>query len=312
MSCYPAYLALARTGELKRRAAEALMGLAQCKCCPRRCQVSRVQDQTGVCQIGRWARVASYFPHLGEEDCLRGWHGSGTIFFSGCNLRCVFCQNYDISHGSQGPLVSAERLAEMMIELQNHGCHNINWVTPSHVVPQALEALALAAETGLRLPIVFNSSGYDSVEMLRLLDGVVDIYMPDFKFWDTAVAARLAKAGDYPAIARAALQEMHRQVGDLEVDDSGLARRGLLVRHLVMPNGLAGTDEIAHWLAQGLSPGTYVNVMDQYHPDGEVVSQGVSYQDIARAISTKEFREAMTQAGKAGLKRFDERDLRRR
>jgi putative pyruvate formate lyase activating enzyme len=191
----------------------------------------------------------------------------------------------------------------MMIELQNQGCHNINWVTPSHVVPQALEALVLAADMGLSLPIVFNSSGYDSVEMLRLLDGVVDIYMPDFKFWDRAVAARLAKARDYPAIARAALQEMHRQVGDLEMDDRGLARRGLLVRHLVLPNGLAGTDKIAHWLTQELSPETYINVMGQYHPEGE--AHEVTYQDIARPISAEEFGGAMTQARQAGLKRFD-------
>lgn len=304
---YPAYLHLARAGELQRRAAEALQRLENCQCCPRRCQVNRLQDHTGRCQTGRWARVASHFPHLGEEDCLRGSSGSGTIFFSGCNLRCAFCQNYDISHQGAGQLVSAVRLAEMMLELQGLGCHNINWVTPSHVVPQAMEALAIAAHQGLNLPIVYNSGGYDSVETLRLLDGVVDIYMPDFKFWDAKVAARLAAAGDYPQATCAAIREMHRQVGDLELDQNGLARRGLLVRHLIMPNRLAGTRQMARWLAKELSPETYINVMDQYHPDGEVLSwpDRAAYADIGRTITTAEFHSALNQAKEAGLKRFD-------
>jgi putative pyruvate formate lyase activating enzyme len=306
---HPAYLALARTGELQRRAARAVAALGECRCCPRQCGAKRLNDQTGFCRTGRFVRVASAFPHLGEEDCLRGWNGSGTIFFSGCNLRCVFCQNYDISHKPSGRLTSAERLAEIMIELQNLGCHNINWVTPSHVVPQVLEALALAVGRGLGIPMVYNSGGYDSVETLRWLEDVVDIYMPDFKFWDPAVAGRLATARDYPAVARAAIREMHRQVGDLELDENGLARRGLLVRHLVMPNGLAGTAEIAGWLAQEISPQTYINVMDQYHPEGEVLPAPAKrvYADLARPLTAEEYRKAIAQARKAGLSRFDQR-----
>ncbi len=306
---YPAYVALAGNGELQRRAAQASKSLERCRCCPRHCEVDRLANQTGTCGIGRCARVASYFPHLGEEDCLHGWNGSGTIFFCGCNLRCAFCQNYDISHEATGRLTSAPHLAEMMLELQHRGCHNINWVTPSHVVPQALEALELAADEGLRLPIVYNSGGYDSVEVLRLLDGVVDLYMPDFKFWDSAVAARLANAPDYPQAARAAITEMYRQVGDLVLDNNGLARRGLLVRHLVMPDGLGGTASLADWLVREISRHTYINIMDQYHPDGDVLhsARETAYRDIARPISAEEYRVAVKQALQAGLSRFDER-----
>jgi putative pyruvate formate lyase activating enzyme len=252
--------------------------------------------------------VASAFAHLGEEDCLRGWRGSGTIFFSGCNLGCVFCQNWDISHEVAGCAVSPERLADLMLELQAQGCHNLNWVTPSHVVPQALEAVAIAARRGLCLPLVYNSGGYDAVPTLRVLDGVVDIYMADFKFWDAAVAARLCQGRDYPERAREALREMHRQVGDLVLDEHGLARRGLLVRHLVMPGGLAGTGELAQWLARELSPDTYVNVMDQYRPAGQVAARADGpFADVNRPITSREFREARRQAHTAGLCRFDRR-----
>lgn len=275
--------------------------LAPCRVCPHHCKVNRLRDETGRCGIGRFARVASYGPHHGEEDCLRGWGGSGTIFFSGCNLRCVFCQNWDISHEITGELVTAERLAEMMLELQELGCHNINWVTPSHVVPQCVEALVLARERGLRLPVVYNSGGYDAVETLQRLEGLVDIYMPDFKFWDAAVAARFTNAHDYPEVARAALREMHRQVGVLQLDRNGLARRGLLVRHLVMPHNLAGTAEIAHWLATELSPDTYCNVMAQYHPAGEAFR----FPELSRRITAAEFSEAVQAARRAGLHRLD-------
>jgi len=306
---YPAYLALAQSGELKRRAAMAVSALASCRVCPRDCQVDRLQDRHGVCRTGRFARVASCFPHFGEEDCLRGWRGSGTIFFAGCNLRCAFCQNWDISQECDGQVVTPEPLAEMMLELQEAGCHNINWVTPEHVVPQALEALALAAEQGLRLPIVYNTGGYDALESIQLLDGVVDIYMPDFKYWDPATAARLSKARDYPEVARQVIREMHRQVGDLVLDESGVARRGLLIRHLVLPNDLAGTRSIAAWLAQELSPDTYINVMNQYHPAGTVAQPDAParYRDVARPTSTAEFRAALKVAGAAGLRRFDQR-----
>jgi putative pyruvate formate lyase activating enzyme len=306
---YPSYRALVKTGDLRRRAAEALQMLAECHVCPRQCGVDRLHERTGLCRIGRFARVASAAPHFGEEDCLRGSRGSGTIFFSGCNLLCGFCQNYDISHEREGELVTPERLAGLMLELQEAGCHNINWVTPSHVVPQALEALAIAAEQGLRLPIVYNTGGYDSLESLRLLEGVVDIYMPDFKFWDPAVAERLCGARDYPEVARAAIREMHRQVGDLALDDRGLARRGVLVRHLVMPNGLAGTRPVAEWLAQKISPDTFVNVMNQYHPDGLALEADADarFHDLRRTVSAQEFRTAMAEARAAGLHRFDQR-----
>ncbi len=306
---YPGYLAFLQSGELRTRAAKAISELAACRVCPRVCEVNRLQDRRGVCRTGRRARVASYFPHFGEEDCLRGWRGSGTIFFAGCNLRCAFCQNWDISQECDGQEVSAERLAEMMLELQEAGCHNLNWVTPEHVVPQALEALTLAAERGLRLPIVYNTSGYDSLESLRLLEGLVDIYMPDFKYWDPATAARLSKARDYPVVARAIIWEMHRQVGDLALDEHGVARRGLLVRHLVLPNGLAGTREIAEWLAREISPETYVNVMNQYHPAGTVAQPDAParYRDVARPTTVSEFRAAVKEARMGGLRRFDQR-----
>jgi len=306
---YPSYLALLENGQLRQRAALALEALAPCRVCPRQCGVNRAEDKTGVCGIGRFAVVASAFPHFGEEDCLRGWNGSGTVFLSGCNLRCVFCQNFDISHAPTGRRCRAEELAELMLALQEAGCHNINWVTPSHVVPQLLEGLALAAEAGLRLPIVYNSSGYDSLETLRWLNGVVDIYMPDFKFWSPAVARRLAHAEDYPEVARAALREMHRQVGDLVLDENGLARRGLLVRHLVMPENLAGTAEVAAWLARELSPHTYLNLMDQYRPAGQVSGpQGRSrFPELTRPITTSEWQRARSDAQKAGLYRFDRR-----
>ncbi|MFQ5577661.1 MAG: radical SAM protein, partial [Anaerolineae bacterium] len=266
----PAYLALHRRGELLRRAKEAVAGLHACRVCPRNCNVNRLADKTAACKTGRYAQVSSYFPHLGEEDCLRGWRGSGTIFFNMCNLRCVFCQNFDISQAQKGPEVAPEGLAAMMLELQAMECHNINFVTPEHVVPQLLEALVIAVEAGLRLPIVYNTSAYDSLESLRLLDGVVDIYMPDFKLWDPTLSLRYLKAKDYPQAARAALKEMHRQVGPLTFDERGLAKRGVLVRHLVMPGLPEETRRVLHFLAKALAPDTYVNVMAQYRPAGKV------------------------------------------
>jgi putative pyruvate formate lyase activating enzyme len=248
--------------------------------------------------------VSSYFPHHGEEDCLRGWNGSGTIFFSWCNLRCVFCQNSDISHRGEGVEVRPERLASMMLHLQSLGCHNINLVTPEHVVPQVLEALVLAVEGGLRLPIVYNTSAYDSMESLRLLDGVVDIYMPDFKIWDPEKAHRYLKARDYPEVARRVIQEMHRQVGVLKFDENGLAKRGVLVRHLLMPGDVAGTEHILRFLAEQVAPDTYVNVMAQYHPAGMVSSE--RYPEINRRITAQEYWQAVRLAEQLGL-RLDER-----
>jgi putative pyruvate formate lyase activating enzyme len=270
--------------------------------------VNRLRDEKRVCNTGRYALVASHFPHFGEEDCLRGWRGSGTIFFSYCNLRCVFCQNFDVSQEGQGREVSPAQLARMMLELQGQGCHNINFVTPEHVVPQVLEALPLAVEGGLRLPLVYNTSAYDSLESLRQLDGIVDIYMPDFKFAGREESRILVKAKDYPERAKAAIGEMHRQVGDLVLDDRGMARRGLLVRHLVMPGGLAGTREVMRFLAREISPNTYVNIMDQYYPAGQVGAE--KYAQINRRITAEEYQEAVRMAREEGLHRFDQRWMR--
>ncbi len=301
----PSYLRLHRSGELAERAQRAVEGLASCRACPRQCQVDRLADQTAVCKTGRYAWVSSYFPHLGEENCLRGWRGSGTIFFAWCNLRCQFCQNYDISHLGHGLETPPERLAAMMLELQAVGCHNINWVTPEHVVPQVLEALVLAVEAGLRLPIVYNTSAYDSLESLRLLDGVVDIYMPDFKIWDPDLAHRYLLARDYPEMARQAIREMHRQVGELKMDEYGLAKRGVLVRHLVMPGGVAGARAIMEFLAREISPHTYVNIMAQYYPAGRVSAE--RFPEINRRITCQEYEDALRAAQQAGLYRFDKR-----
>lgn len=302
----PAYLALHRTGELKRRALAALAGLRDCHVCPRDCGVDRLADKTAACKTGRYAQVASYFPHFGEEDCLRGWHGSGTIFFSMCNLRCVFCQNFDISQAEKGQEVNAVELAAFMLELQDRGCHNLNFVTPEHVVPQVLEALVVAVEAGLCLPLVYNTSAYDSLESLRLLDGVVDIYMPDFKFWDPALSLRYLKAKDYAEAARRAIKEMHRQVGPLKFDKNGLAKRGVLVRHLVMPGFLDETRRILRFLAAEVASDTYVNVMAQYRPAGKVSAE--KYPEINRPMTTKEYEAAAQFARDLGL-RLDERHL---
>ena len=299
----PAYLGLS-LGELRRRAEEAIAGLTSCVACPRNCRVNRLQGKTAVCKTGRYARVASHVPHFGEEDCLRGWSGSGTIFFSWCNLRCVFCQNFDISQEGMGAETHPERLAGMMLELEARGCHNINFVTPEHVVPELLEALPIAIEGGLRLPLVYNTGAYDGIESLRSLDGIVDIYMPDFKFWDRQLSLKYLRAKDYPEVARAAIREMHRQVGDLVIGEDGLARRGLLVRHLVMPGGIAGSREIMRFLAREISKETYVNVMDQYSPAGRVSRE--RFFELNRRITRAEWDDAVRAALEAGLHRLDQ------
>jgi putative pyruvate formate lyase activating enzyme len=300
----PSYLALYESGELSARAERALALLeGRCLVCPRLCKVDRLADQPGLCKVGRRAVVASYFAHFGEEDCLRGWLGSGTIFFSGCNLRCVFCQNHDISWRLQGERVSPRRLAAMMLELQAAGCHNINWVTPEHVVPQILEALPLAVDRGLRLPTVYNTSSYDSLDSLELLDGVVDVYMPDFKLWSSELSRRYLAKRDYAEVARRTVKEMHRQVGDLVFDEHGLARRGLLVRHLVMPGLVEETEAILGWIARELGPGTYVDVMAQYYPSGRTGE----FPEIDRHPYRSEFEHALAIADDLGLRRLDQR-----
>ncbi|MHC4415186.1 MAG: radical SAM protein [Planctomycetota bacterium] len=312
----PAYLDTVVRRTLTRRVAAALQELASCCACPRRCRVNRLADETKICHTGRHALVSSAFPHFGEEDCLRGWRGSGTIFFSACNLRCVFCQNWDISQGASGRERDASAIAELMLALQARGCHNINLVTPEHVVPQVVEALAEAIERGLRLPIVYNTSAYDALSSLQLMDGLVDIYMPDFKFWSPQTAKRLAKAKDYPDRARESIREMHRQVGVLRFTPDGVACRGVLVRHLVMPGQLDESRAIFRWLADELSPDTFVNIMGQYRPDHEVGAiakagrrdaGSVRYQEINRRPHNAELREAYEAARAAGLWRFDGR-----
>jgi len=301
----PSYLKAHREGILRERIAAALAILERCRLCPRHCEVNRLKGEQGVCQTGRQAIVSSHNAHFGEEDPLVGRGGSGTIFLNQCNLLCVFCQNYEISHMGEGAPVQAGDLADMMVTLQGQGCHNINFVTPTHVVPQLLEALPEAIERGLRVPLVYNCGGYEEVATLHLLDGLVDIYMPDFKFWDSQVAERYCKATDYPEKARLAVKEMHRQVGDLTVDDMGIARRGLLIRHLVMPDGLAGTRDIMRFLATEVSKNTYVNVMSQYRPCGEAYR----YRELQRMITVEEYREAVRMAHEEGIHRLDERRL---
>ncbi len=304
---WPAYLELQWTGELAeraRRAVELLSG-PRCRVCPWRCRVDRLADGRALCRVGRHAIVASAHAHHGEEDCLSGRYGSGTIFFAGCNLRCVFCQNFEISQLVAGHELLPGELATEMLALQDAGCHNINLVTPEHVVPQILEALWIAIEEGLRLPLVYNSSAYDGMESLRLLDGVVDIYMPDFKFWSEDRAKRYCRRGDYPEVARAAILEMRRQVGDLVVGPGGLAQRGVLLRHLVMPGMLDETEAILRWVAAELGRETYVNLMPQYRPDDLVGHD--RYEEINRRVSRHEYARARSIAEGLGLLRLDTR-----
>jgi len=296
-----AYLELYRSGKLRERIDAAVSLLESCSVCPRICNVNRLTADVGKCQTPREAMVSSYGPHFGEEAPLVGKHGSGTIFFTNCNLRCLFCQNYSISQLGQGQNVSKEELARIMLFLQAEGCHNINLVSPTHVVPQVLEALELAAESGLHLPLVYNSGGHDSVETLRILDGVIDIYMPDMKYDDEETARELSDVDNYLEINRAAIKEMHRQTGDLEVDGEGVAQRGLLIRHLVLPHGLAGTKSIMSFLSNEVSRNTYVNIMDQYHP----CYKAFQIPSLRRRISSAEFHEALSLAREAGISRLD-------
>jgi len=300
----PAYLKTWGQGKMAEKVETAHERLHSCKVCPRGCQVNRWESETGVCKTGRWARISSAFAHFGEEDCLRGWNGSGTIFFSGCNLACVFCQNFEISQLFQGRELNAGDLASVMLGLQDAGCHNLNLVTPEHVVPQILEALLIAIPHGLRLPVIYNTGAYDSLESIRLMDGVVDVYMPDFKLWDPQRCAKYLRARDYPDAARHAIKAMHEQVGELRVDEDGLALRGVLVRHLVMPGLLEETRSILHWLATELSPDTYVNLMDQYHPAHKAQTEPL-FSDINRRLSRAEFRQALAYAVEAGVWRLD-------
>jgi Uncharacterized Fe-S protein PflX, homolog of pyruvate formate lyase activating proteins len=302
----PAYVRAFENRVLQQRSEQAIESLRSCKVCPRDCEIDRLNNKIGVCKSGRLARVASAFPHFGEEDCLRGWNGSGTIFFGWCNLRCVFCQNFDTSQFGEGAEVTGAELAQIMLDLQKIGCHNINFVTPEHVVPQILEALVIAVERGLRLPLVYNTSAYDSLESIHWMNGIVDIYMPDFKLWDTEHCRKYLVASDYADAARKVITAMHAQVGELKVDENGLALRGVLVRHLVMPALLDDTREIMHWIAENMSRDTYVNVMDQYYPAHKAETEP-RFAEINRGITGDEFCGAVELARAAGLWRFDTR-----
>ncbi len=297
---HASYCSLLETGELAERVTQARERLRRCHVCPRHCAIDRLEGDLGFCLVGAKPFVSSYGPHHGEEAPLRGWNGSGTIFFASCNLRCVFCQNYEISQLRQGREVSAQELAGMMLSLEQQGCHNINLVTPSHQVPQILEELLLAARKGLRIPLVYNTSSYDELETLRLLDGIVDIYLPDFKYADAEIALKYSKVPGYPEIAKTAIKEMHRQTGDLVIDERGLAVRGVLVRHLVLPGGLAGTVEVMRFLADELSKDTYVNITDQYRP----CWKAFKYPPLDRRITREEFEEAVEMAKACGLHRL--------
>jgi putative pyruvate formate lyase activating enzyme len=298
----PAYLQLLASGELDRRVAEAWRRMESCDLCARYCRVNRLRGIEGaVCRTGERAVVHGYGPHHGEEDPLRGTGGSGTIFFTWCNLRCVFCQNWEISQKGLGREMEPAEIARIMLELQSEGCHNINFVSPSHVVAQILAAARIAAGRGLRLPLVYNTGGYDSPEALALLDGVIDIYMPDMKYGDSEAAHRYSHVRDYVEVNRAAVKEMHRQVGDLVLDGRGIARRGLLVRHLVLPGDIANTGAVLGFLAHEISSNTYVNIMDQYYP----CYRAREYPELARRITPAEHRDALEMASRQGLRRLD-------
>jgi putative pyruvate formate lyase activating enzyme len=302
----PVYISTFKKGLLKKKKAKAYSLLKSCVLCPRRCAVDRLAGETGTCKTAKLARVSSYNPHFGEEGPLVGTHGSGTIFFTHCNLLCLFCQNFDISHQGVGQEVSESELAGIMLSLQNQGCHNINFVSPSHVVPQILAAIEIAVQHGLSVPLVFNTGGYDRVTTLKLLDGVFDIYMPDFKFWDPKVAESACQAVDYPDVARKAFIEMHRQVGDLIIDAAGIARRGLLIRHLVLPDELAGTREIMRFIAQKISSESYVNVMSQYRPCG----RAAEVDGFNSHLSPEDYSRAVSAAKEEGITRLDRPDMR--
>ena len=297
----PTYLDLLLSGELGKRAADFQNRLKACDLCPRDCGVNRIEGEIGLCGVGNQVWVNSYGLHFGEEDPLRGWQGSGTIFFSGCNLSCLYCQNAEISQKVSGSEISVEVLADVMLELENRGAHNINLVSPTHVTAQIAKAIYIAAQRGLKLPIVYNSGGYDSIHTLKMLDGIIDIYMPDMKYSEPEISERLSGVSDYPSVNQFAVKEMFRQVGDLVMSTRGIAERGLLVRHLVLPGGLAGSKTILKFIAKEISRNTYLNIMDQYRP----AYLAGRHSEINRRITSDEYQEVVEEALKLGLKRLD-------
>ena len=303
---FPSYIKLVKNGVLEQRVDEAYGHLSICDVCAWECPVDRRAGKLGVCRTGELARVSSYGPHFGEESPLTGSRGSGTIFFTRCNLRCQYCQNHDISQTDRGEQVSPEPISRMMLDLQSRGCHNINFVSPSHVVPQILASVLIAAQSGLQIPLVYNTGGYDSMGMLELLDGVIDIYMPDMKYGDAKIAKKYSRIPNYPRINQSAVREMHRQVGNLTLDQNRVATRGLLVRHLVLPNNLAGTDQLIEFLSEEISPNTYLNIMNQYHP----AYKSHHYPELDRRLSHQEYQSAVNTAISAGMTNLDQRKSR--
>jgi len=299
MAFIPSYIALFEKGELNHRIQLLEEFLKECRLCPRECRVNRLNGEVGYCKAPSELMVSSAFPHFGEEPPLVGYHGSGTIFLTHCNLRCVFCQNYDISHLGRGEPITPSEMAKAMFKLQEMGCHNINFVTPTHYAPQIIASLPEAIEMGLSLPIVYNCSGYESIEVIRLLDGVIDIYMPDVKYMDEKFSNQFSNAQDYPEVLRKVLKEMHRQVGDLKTNSKGIAERGLLIRHLVMPGGVASSETVLKFIGEEISPHSYVNVMDQYRPE----YKAYEYSEISRRITHKEYLEAIQMAKRFHLYR---------
>lgn len=297
----PVYLKTFEKGQLKKKIKQSWEILKSCTLCPRECGVDRLSGETGICKTGKNARVSSFNPHFGEEAPISGTNGSGTIFFTHCNLMCLFCQNYDISHQGIGEDLTIEQIAGIMLILQDKGCHNINFVTPTHVIPQILSALEIAVQKGLKIPLVYNTGAYDKVSTLKILEGIFDIYMPDFKFWDPKPAKEACDAPDYPDVAQKAVIEMHRQVGDLEIDESGTARQGLLIRHLVLPDGLAGSPGIMEFIAREISVDTYVNIMPQYRPCG----RAGQVKGLDRFPAKTDYDTALKAAGNQGLSRLD-------
>lgn len=307
MRFLPAYVQLYKAGELEERVTAGYEMLRECNLCARECGVNRLQGERGFCRSGSRAMVSSVGPHFGEEPPLVGRHGSGTIFLTNCNLGCVFCQNYDISQLEHGREVESDELANAMLTLQKTGCHNINFVTPAHYIPQILAGLLIAVRNGLRVPLVHNCGGYESIDALRLLDGVFDIYMPDVKYGDNRMGEKYSKAPDYFDVVTAVVSEMHRQVGDLAINSEGIAERGLLIRHLVLPGNLAGTKKVVEYISR-LSKDSYLNIMDQYRP----AHKAHKYPELSRQINSKEFMDAISLAEEAGLSKGFSHDRRRR
>lgn len=295
----PSYIRLYKRGELRKRAEELLKSLKECRLCPRDCGVNRISGELGTCRAPYDVYISSFHPHFGEEPPLVGTNGSGTIFFTHCSLRCVFCINYEISHLGEGYKVSFEELAKAMLILQKQkGCHNINVVTPTHYMPHILMALDIAASKGLSIPIVYNTCGWEKVEILKYLDGVVDIYLPDFKYYNPDMAKKYsAGASDYPDVTKNALLEMHRQVGVLKTNHRGIAQRGLMIRHLVMPNNVSGSKDVLKWISENLPKDTYINIMSQYTP----VYKAKDYPEIARRITRSEYFEVVDEAKRLGF-----------